>query len=46
MLFLKEFFEKIDFEINQQITKKHAKTPWSYKVCVLNLITVMSADPD
>ena len=25
--FLKEFFEKVDFEKNQQTTKKHAKLP-------------------
>ena len=27
MVFLKEFFEKIDFEKNQQMTKKHEKFP-------------------
>ena len=25
MVFLKEFFDKVDFEKNQQMTKKHAK---------------------
>ena len=27
MVFLKEFIEKVDFEKNQQTTKKHAKLP-------------------
>ena len=27
MVFLKEFFEKEDFEKNQQMTKKHGKFP-------------------
>ena len=27
MVFLKEFFEKVDFEKNQQTTKKHEKLP-------------------
>ena len=27
MVFLKEIFEKVDFEKNQQTTKRHAKLP-------------------
>ena len=27
MEFMKEFFEKVDFEKNQQMTKKHEKLP-------------------
>ena len=27
MVFLKDFFEKVDFEKNQQMAKKHAKLP-------------------
>ena len=27
MVFLKEFFKKVDFEKNQQTTKKHEKLP-------------------
>ena len=27
MIFLKEFFEKVDFENNKQTTKKHYKLP-------------------
>ena len=27
MVFLKDFFKKVDFEKNQQTTKKHAKLP-------------------
>ena len=27
MIFLNEFFEKVDFEKSQQMTKKHAKLP-------------------
>ena len=32
MVFLKEFFENIDFEKKQQMTKKHAKLPSRQKV--------------
>ena len=32
LVFLKEFFEKVDFEKNQQTTKKHAKLPRRQRV--------------
>ena len=32
MVFLEEFFKKVDFEINQPITKKHAKLPSRQRV--------------
>ena len=32
MVFLKEFFEKVEFEKNQQTTKKHAKLPRGQRV--------------
>ena len=32
MLFLKEFFEKVDFEKHQQTTKKHEKLPSGQRV--------------
>ena len=32
MVFLKEFFEKVDFEKNQQTTKKHEKLPSRQRV--------------
>ena len=32
MAFLKEFFKKVDFEKNQQTTKKHAKLPSRQRV--------------
>ena len=32
MVFLKEFFEKVDFEKNQQTTKKHEKLPMMGRV--------------
>ena len=32
MVFLKEFFEKVDFEKNQQTKKKHAKLPSRQRV--------------
>ena len=32
MVFLKEFFEKVDFEKNQQTTKKHEKLPSMQRV--------------
>ena len=32
MVFMKEFFEKADFEKNQQTTKKHEKFPSMQKV--------------
>ena len=32
MVFLKEFFEKVDFENNQQMTKKHDKLPRRQRV--------------
>ena len=32
MVFLKEFFEKVDFEKNQQTTKKHEKLPRRQRV--------------
>ena len=35
MVFLKEFFGKVDFEKNQQKTKKHAKLPSSQRVKLL-----------
>ena len=31
MVFLKEFFEKVDFETNQQAAKKHEK---NYPACI------------
>ena len=31
MVFLKEFFEKVDFEKNQQTTKKHENFPGGQK---------------
>ena len=33
-IFLKEFFKKVNFEKNQQTTKKHAKLPSRQKVKV------------
>ena len=35
MVFLKEFFEKIDFEKNQQMKKKHEKFPRGKRVKLL-----------
>ena len=35
MVFLKEFFEKVDFEKKQQMTKKHEKMPREQKVKLL-----------
>ena len=32
MVFLKDFFEKVDFEKNQQTTKKHKKFPRGQRV--------------
>ena len=32
MVFLEEFFEKVDFEKNQQTTKKHEKFPGGQRV--------------
>ena len=32
MVFLKEIFEKFDFEKNQQMTKRHAKLPRGQRV--------------
>ena len=32
MIFLKEFFKNVDFEKNQQTTKKHAKLPSRQRV--------------
>ena len=32
MVFLKEIFEKVDFEKNPQTTKKHAKLPSMQRV--------------
>ena len=43
MVFLKEFFENIDFEKNQQMTKKHAKLPSRQKV---NLVLANSRSPN
>ena len=36
MVFLKEFFEKIDFEKNQQTTKKHEKLPSMQRVKIVD----------
>ena len=35
MIFLKEFFKKVNFEKNQQTAKKHAKSP---KCCKLKVV--------
>ena len=40
MVFLKEFFEKVDFEKIQQTTKKHAELPKMQRV-----ITLKSLNP-
>ena len=32
MIFLKLFFEKVDFEKNQQTTKKHGNVPMGQRV--------------
>ena len=37
MVFLKEFFEKVDFEKNQQTTKKHEKLPSMQRVKIAKL---------
>ena len=37
MVFLKEFFEKVDFEKNQQTTKKHEKLPRRQIVNMVNI---------
>ena len=47
IVFLKEYFEKVDFEKNQQITKKHAKTNQHamrlvVKGLILDILFVMS----
>ena len=34
MVFLKEFFEKVDFENNPQTTKKHEKFPRGQRVLI------------
>ena len=39
MIFLKEFFEKDDFEKNQQTTKKHAKLPRMQRIKKKILLT-------
>ena len=36
MVFLKEFFEKVDFEKNQTITKKHERLPSSYIFLIIS----------
>ena len=42
ILFLKEFFEKVNFERSQQMTKKHAKLPGVQRVISLLVITFNS----
>ena len=46
------FFEKIDFEKNQQTTKKHEKLPssqrvntWASPITVFNLISILYSIP-
>ena len=39
MVFMKEFFENIDFEKNQQTTKKHEKFPRGQRVTKLTVLT-------
>ena len=43
MVFLKEFFKKIDFEKNQQTTKKHEKLPSRQRVknTILDLVSAL-----
>ena len=41
MEFLKEYFEKVDFEKNQQTTKKHEKFPRMQRVKGLIIFSVL-----
>ena len=46
MVFLKEFFKKVDFEKIQQTTKKHEKLPSRLRVknIILDLVSALCAD--
>ena len=43
MVFLKEFFEKVDLEINQQTTKKHANLPRMQRAKLLCDVIIISS---
>ena len=45
MVFLKEFFEKFDFEKNQQMTKKHKNLPRRQRVDKFNTFLLTKFEP-
>ena len=46
MVFLKEFFEKVDFEKNQQTTKKYVKSPSMQSYFILQFKEDKQADDE